>query len=149
MSEMNIYKMYKQMDECDKRCMKRLLEKDNNKKEGDKKIKELMEWLKKDRYSADSLDPIVNKLDKQLENVKVDFLFLKEIRVGNFHIANENEYPVVLIEVQEKDKDIEIYQIKTLLEKELEERRFLKDNKVIDEMIASTKEAYEEYYGCE
>ena len=145
MSEMNIYKMYKQMDECDKRCMKKLLEKDNNKEEGDKKIKELMEWLKKDRYSADSLDPIVNKLDKQLENVKVDFLFLEEIRIENFH----KKYPVVLIQVKEEGQHIEIYEIKTLLEKELEERRFLKDNKVIDEMIASTKEAYEEYYGCE
>ncbi len=144
--ERNIYKLFKELDDCEKRCLKKLIENEEN-EATDEQIKELMEWLKKDRYSADSLDPIVHTLNKQLDNVKVDFLFLREIKIENVHFKNPNDYSIVLIEVQEDDKEPEIYQIKTLLEKELEERRFLKDKKTVEQLIASTKEAYEEYYG--
>lgn len=149
MSERNIYKLFKELDDCEKRCLKKLIENEENDKATDEQIKELMEWLKKDRYSADSLDPIVHTLNKQLDNVKVDFLFLREIKIENIHFKNPDDYSIVLIEVQEDDKEPEIYQIKTLLEKEIEERRFLTSKKTVEQLIASTKEAYEEYYGCE
>lgn len=147
MSDKNIYKLFKELDDCDKRCLKKLIENEEKDKVTDEQIKELMEWLKKDRYSADSLDPIVHTLDKQLDNIKIDFLFLREIKIENVHFKNPNDYPIVLIKVQEDDKDPEIYQIKTLLEKEIEERRLLTSKKTVEQLIASTKEAYEEYYG--
>ena len=149
MSDKNIYKLFKELDDCDKRCLKKLIENEEKDEVTDEQIRELMEWLKKDRYSADSLDPIVHTLDKQLDNIKIDFLFLREIKIENVHFKNPNDYPIVLIKVQEDDKDPEIYQIKTLLEKEIEERRLLTSKKTVERLIASTKEAYEEYYGCE
>lgn len=149
MSDKNIYKLFKELDDCDKRCLKKLIENEEKDEVTDEQIRELMEWLKKDRYSADSLDPIVHTLDKQLDNIKIDFLFLREIKIENVHFKNPNDYPIVLIKVQEDDKDPEIYQIKTLLEKEIEERRLLTSKKTVEQLIASTKEAYEEYYGCE
>ncbi len=147
MSDKNIYKLFKELDDCDKRCLKKLIENEEKDEVTDEQIRELMEWLKKDRYSADSLDPIVHTLDKQLDNIKIDFLFLREIKIENVHFKNPNDYPIVLIKVQEDDKDPEIYQIKTLLEKEIEERRLLTSKKTVEQLIASTKEAYEEYYG--
>lgn len=149
MSERNIYKLFKELDDCDKRCLKKLIENEEKDKATDEQIRELMKWLKKDCYSADSLDPIVHTLDKQLDNIKIDFLFLREIKIENVHFKNPNDYPIVLIKVQEDDKDPEIYQIKTLLEKEIEERRLLTSKKTVEKLIASTKESYEAYYGCE
>lgn len=149
MSDKNIYKLFKELDDCDKRCLKQLLLKDeenNKKEEGDKKIKELIEWLEKDGYSADSMSPIVYTLDKKFDNTTVDFLFLTEMEVEKVRKTPTDEY--VLIQVQ-SENGVEIYDLRSFFEKELQKRRFLKDNNEIDRMIASTKEAYEEYYGCE
>ena len=149
MSDKNIYKLFKELDDCDKRCLKQLLLKDeenNKKEEGDKKIKELIEWLEKDGYSADSMSPIVYTLDKKFDNTTVDFLFLTALEVEKVRKTPTDEY--VLIQVQ-SENGVEIYDLRSFFEKELQKRRFLKDNNEIDRMIASTKEAYEEYYGCE
>lgn len=149
MSDKNIYKLFKELDNCDKRCLKQLLLKDeekNNKEEGDKKIKELIEWLEKDGYSADSMSPIIYTLDKKFDNTTVDFLFLTEMEVEKVRKTPTDEY--VLIQVQ-SENGVEIYDLRSFFEKELQKRRFLKDNNEIDRMIASTKAAYEEYYGCE
>lgn len=149
MSDKNIYKLFKELDDCDKRCLKQLLLKDeekNKKEEGDKKIKELIEWLEKDGYSADSMSPIIYTLDKKFNNTTVDFLFLTEMEVEKVRKTPTDEY--VLIQVQ-SENGVEIYDLRSFFEKELQKRRFLKDNNEIDRMIASTKEAYEEYYGCE
>lgn len=149
MSDKNIYKLFKELDDCDKRCLKQLLLKDeenNKKEEGDKKIKELIEWLEKDGYSADSMSPIVYTLDKKFDNTTVDFLFLTALEVEKVRKTPTDEY--VLIQVQ-SENGVEIYDLRSFFEKELQKRRFLKDNNEIDRMIASTKEAYEEYYGDE
>ena len=146
MSDKNIYKLFKELDDCDKRCLKKLIENEEKDEATDEQIKELAKWLKKDHYSADSMDPVVTALDKRYKDTSVDFIFLESINLQGY---KKDKYITVLIRVQCKGNYPEIYDIQSLLEKEIEQRRFLTSKKTVEQLIASTKKAYKEEYGDE
>ena len=90
MSDKNIYKLFKELDDCDKRCLKKLIENEEKDEATDEQIRELMEWLKKDRYSADSVPTVIDTLNNRYKNTTVELIFLESIDLKGYKQNESN-----------------------------------------------------------